>query len=82
MTLTLDLQISLEVIAYPLIKGIMWVKYETDWSKGREDVLQTRIFLKYNSAMTFTVYLENRFKVTTHPLLKSSAYVKSEPNRG
>lgn len=29
---------------YPLINGIMWVKYESAWSKGREDMLRTRIF--------------------------------------
>jgi hypothetical protein len=50
-------------------------------AKG-EKMYSRQGFFKYNSAMTFTVYLENRFKVTTHPLLKSSAYVKSEPYRG
>lgn len=68
MTLTLHLQISFEVIAYILIKGIMWVKYEAEWSKGREDILRTRIFkniiLLWPSQFLFT---ENRFKVTTHP---------------
>lgn len=68
MTLTLHLQISFEVIAYILNKGIMWVKYEAEWSKGREDILRTRIFkniiLLWPSQFLFT---ENRFKVTTHP---------------
>lgn len=32
--------------AYPLIKGTIWVKYELDWRKGREDKLWTRIFHK------------------------------------
>lgn len=34
------------------------------------------------SAMTFTFDLENCFKITTHPLLKSYVNVKHEPIRG
>lgn len=34
----------------------------------------------YDSAMTFTVDLENWFRVTTHPLLKSSLDINYEPN--
>lgn len=33
MTMTLDLQTSFKVTASPLIKGIVWVMFEPDWSK-------------------------------------------------
>lgn len=65
MILTLDLQISFKVFAYPLIKDTIWVKYEPDGSKGKEDMLPTR-------------NLENWLKVTIHPLLKRSIYRKYE----
>ena len=38
-----DLDTSFKVPAYLLIKDTMWVKYESDCSKGRKDMLPTRI---------------------------------------
>lgn len=39
MTLTVDLKTWFKVIARPLPKGTLWVKYESDWAKGREYML-------------------------------------------
>ena len=44
MTLTFDLEIWFKVTAHRLPKGTLWVKYEPDWAKEREDMLPTRIF--------------------------------------
>lgn len=41
MTLTFDLENSFKVTACPLTKSTQWVKYETDWAKGREDMPRT-----------------------------------------
>lgn len=41
MTLTLDFEKSFKVGAYLLTKGTLYVKYEPDLAKGREDMLQT-----------------------------------------
>lgn len=41
MMLTFDLETSFIVIAHPLPKSILWVKFEPDWNKGKEDKLQT-----------------------------------------
>lgn len=35
--------------------GTLWVKHATDWTKGREDTIQTRFF-KNNSAMTYNLW--------------------------
>lgn len=35
---------SFMVTAHPLNKGILWVKFVPDWTKGREDMLWARIF--------------------------------------
>lgn len=42
MTLTLDVETWFKVTAYPLSKGSLSVKYEPDYTKGREDMLQRR----------------------------------------
>lgn len=57
-----------------ITRGTMWVKYELDYSKGRKDMLRTRIFyiILLWPTMTLTFDLENGLKVITHPLLKSS----------
>lgn len=47
----------------------------------REKRYASDMNFSYNSAMTFTFDLETWFKVTAHPLLKSSAYGNYEPNR-
>lgn len=44
MTLTLDLQTLFRITAYVLVKGILWVKYEPDWTQNEKDMLLTRIF--------------------------------------
>lgn len=41
MNLTFDLQTSFNVIAHPLPKSTLWVKFEPDWNNGKEDKLQT-----------------------------------------
>lgn len=41
MTLALDLKTWFKVTAYPIPKGTLWVKYEPNWTKGREDVPRT-----------------------------------------
>lgn len=43
MTLTPDLETLFRVTAHPLTKG-MFVKYEPDWTKGREYIIRTKIF--------------------------------------
>lgn len=43
MTLTLDLQTLLRIIAYVLVKSILWVTYEPDWAQNEKDMLLTRI---------------------------------------
>lgn len=43
-TLTLDLQTPFKVIAFPLTKGTMWVKYKSIGAKREENMLRTRIF--------------------------------------
>lgn len=42
MALTLDLETFFKVIAHPLPKGTLWVKYEPGWAKRREYMLRTR----------------------------------------
>lgn len=71
--MTLDLQISFNVTAFPLIKGAMWIKYEPDLSKGSENVFS------YNYAMILTFDFENLSKVTTYLLFISSVHVKYKP---
>lgn len=41
MTLTLDLESWFKVTEHTLNKGTLWVKFEPDWAKGREDMPQT-----------------------------------------
>lgn len=45
MTLTVDLKTWFKVIARPLPKGTLCVKYESDWAKGRE-----YIYIQYASS--------------------------------
>lgn len=71
--MTLDLQISFNITAFPLIKGTMWINYKSDLSKGRENVFS------YNSAMILTFDLENMSNVTTYLLFISSVHVKYKP---
>lgn len=52
-----------------LTKDTLWLNYEPDWIKGREDVLRTRIIHK-NSNMILTFDLEKWFQVTAHPFTK------------
>jgi hypothetical protein len=40
--LTFDLEKRIKVTALQLPKGTLWVKYEPDWAKEREDMLWTR----------------------------------------
>lgn len=42
MTLTFDLEIWFKVTTYHLYKDTLWVKFETEQAKGREDILQRR----------------------------------------
>lgn len=42
MTFTFDLETGLKISADSLRKDILWVKYEPDWVKAREDMLRTR----------------------------------------
>lgn len=58
---------SFKVFANPLTKGILWVKYEPDWSNGREYSDPDKDFWD-NSAMILTLDLETWFLVTAHPL--------------
>lgn len=41
-TLTLDLKTEFKLTASHLFKGTLWVKFEPDWAKGREDMLQRK----------------------------------------
>lgn len=41
-TLTLDLETEFKLTASHLLKGTLWVKFEPDWAKGREDMLQRK----------------------------------------
>lgn len=51
MTLTLDLETRFKITVHPLHKGTLWVKYESDWAKGREDMLRTRDLGQTNGRM-------------------------------
>lgn len=42
MSFSFNLETWFNVTAHSLPKGTMWVKYEPDWGKGREDMLRTR----------------------------------------
>lgn len=37
MTLTFDVETWFKLIAQPLLKDTLYVKYKLDWTKGRED---------------------------------------------
>lgn len=41
MTLTFNLETLFKVTEHPLPKGTLCVRYEPDWDKGREAMLQT-----------------------------------------
>lgn len=41
MMLTFDLETLFNVTAHALLKSTLWVKFEPDWNKGKEDKLQT-----------------------------------------
>ena len=41
MTLTLYLKTWFKVTAHPSTKGTLWMRYEPDWAKGREAMLQS-----------------------------------------
>lgn len=49
------------------------MNYEPDWTKGREDMLSTRILY------VILLNIETWFKVTAHPLLKGTLLVRYEP---
>ena len=40
--MTFDLETWFKVTAHRLPKGTLWVKYEPDWAKEREDMPRTR----------------------------------------
>lgn len=42
MTFCFDLETWFNVTAHPLLKGTLWVKYERDWAKGREEIFRIR----------------------------------------
>lgn len=42
MTLTFDLEIWFKVTTYHLSKDTLWVKFEPEKAKGRDDILQRR----------------------------------------
>lgn len=44
MTLTLDLETLLKITAPSLTKDTLWVKYELDWTNGREYMNLTKIY--------------------------------------
>lgn len=52
----------------PLIKGTQFVKHESDWTKGREYMLQARVFRRI---LQNPPDLETWLKITVHALFKS-----------
>lgn len=41
MTLTLDLETCFKATAHLLPKGTLWMKYDPDWAKRKEDMIWT-----------------------------------------
>lgn len=77
MTLTLDY--SFKITANPLFKDTPLVKYESDWTKGREHMVEQG--LSDNSAMTLTLDLESCFNITANPLSKGTLQVQYDPDQ-
>lgn len=65
-----------------LWSGTLWVGYEQDWRKGRENIQKKICHIHCNSFMTLTLglHVETWFKVTVHPL--PTMWVKYEPEKG
>lgn len=61
-----------------MTKGTLWLKYEPEWTRGREyndlDKDFSRFFYHLN------LDLETLFKVTVHPLPKGTMWVKHDPD--
>lgn len=73
MTHKICLQTSFKVTAYHLTIGTLWVNYEPDWTNGRKDMRQKRIFL---IILLLPLHFTLRFQVTAHPSAKGTLWVK------
>lgn len=51
MTLNLDLETWFKATADPLPKSSLWLNYEQDWVKGREDMFRTSILGRTDSSL-------------------------------
>lgn len=68
--MTFDLQTSFKVTEHPFISGTLCVKYEPDWTKGREYMIRTWILFR-QFFYDLNLY-ETWFNVHEHPLTTCS----------
>lgn len=62
MMLTFDLETSFNVTAHALLKSTLWVKFEPDWNKGKEDKLQTSDLGRKDGCMDWLITIKIKFK--------------------
>lgn len=54
----------------------LWVKFELYWTKGREEMLVTRIYFFVSFCYDLNLRPKTWFKITAHSSLKSTLWVK------